>query len=142
MKAVTSDQVEAMRAYLTGDGDSYKQMIDQFDATARKAHAALIIASFIMAADRRFGKGSTRADVTEFVSNLRSRSEQLADDIDQNQAERLIMAVHTGEDIDDIDDGLYSLLLAGLIADAQLSDAELDEFLDNARDLADQMLGS
>src|SRR4051812_12289047 len=110
-----------MRAYLTGDGDSYKQMIDQFDASARTAHAALIIASFIMAADRRFGKGSTRTDVAEFVSNLRARSEQLADDINQDEAERLITAVRTGEDIDDIDDGLYSLLLAGLIADAQLS---------------------
>jgi hypothetical protein len=50
------------------------------------------------------------------------------------------MAVHTDENVDDVDNGLYSLLLAGMIADAQLSDAELDEFLENSRKLADQML--
>ena len=32
------------------------------------------------------------------------------------------------------------VLLAGLIADAQLDDAGLDEFLDAARKLADQLM--
>jgi hypothetical protein len=137
---VTADQVAAMRAYLKGDGPGYKRIADRLDPTAKKAHAALIVASFLVAADERFGKDATRANVTEFIDGLRARSEQLASDIDPRQAERLIMAVRTDEDINDIDDSLYGLLLAGMIADAQLSDVELDEFLKKACELADQML--
>jgi AcrR family transcriptional regulator len=137
---VTGDQVAAMRTYFKGDAAGYKEMVDRLDPAARRAYAALIVASFLVAAENRFGKGATRGDVAEFIENLRARSEKLAGDIDPHQAERLIMAVHTDENVDDVDNGLYSLLLAGMIADAQLSDAELDEFLENSRKLADQML--
>lgn len=140
MMTVTADQVAAMRAYLKGDGPGYNRIADRLDPTAKKAHAALIVASFLVAADKRFGKDATRADMTEFIEGLRARSEQLASEIDPRQAERLIMAVHTDEDIDDIDDSLYGPLLAGMIADTQLSDTELDEFLEKARKLAEQML--
>lgn len=129
-----------MRMYLKGDGPGYKRIVDRLNPTAKKAHAALIVASFLTATDERFGKDATKADIAEFIEHLRGRSEQLASDIDPRQAERLIIAVYTDEDIDDIDDGLYGPLLAGMIADARLSDVELDEFLEKARRLADQML--
>jgi hypothetical protein len=142
MTRVTADAMEAMRAYLKGDADGYRRMVDRLDPAAKKAHGQLIGASFYIAANRRFAASHSNAQVVEFVGDLRARSDRLAEDIDPRQAERLIRAsAFTDESVDDIDNGLYSLLLAGLIADEQLTDADLETFLEEARELADEWLG-
>ncbi|MFB9835959.1 hypothetical protein [Actinoallomurus acaciae] len=141
MTRVTADAIEAMQAYLKGDADGYSRMVDRLDPAAKKAHGQLIGASFYIAANRRFAANRSNAEVIEFVGNLRARSDRLAEDIDPRQAERLVRAsTFTDENVDDIDNGLYSLLLAGLIADEQLTDSDLDAFLEEARKLADDWL--
>lgn len=142
MTRVNTDAIDTMRAYLKGDADGYSQMVDRLNPTAKKAHGHLIGASFYIAAKRRFAANPSNSEIVKFVGNLRARSDRLAKDIDPRQAERLIRAsTFTDEDIDDIDNALYSLLLAGLIADEQLTESDLDLFLEDARKLADEWLG-
>jgi hypothetical protein len=143
---VTDDQVAALRAYLSGDLDLHKQLYGRLDrAAARTGYTALVAAAFFEAADRRFARNGTAADVIEFVGDVRGRSERLAEEIDPSAAERMIRAVLTDEDISDMDDEvkgrLYIVLLAALIFDEQLDGAGLDAFLVDARKLADQWIG-
>ncbi len=109
--------------------------------TARVGYVALVTAAFITVS-QRFGPGSTTG-VIGFVPDLRSRSGALAESIDPSAAERLIQAALNDEDTElggkDMG-GLMIVLLAGLIADRQLSADELDDFLAGARKLADRWL--
>lgn len=140
---VTDDQVAVLRAYLADDMDEHRQLYARLDReTARVGYVALVTAAFITALSQRFGPGST-AEVIQFVADLRSRSGALAESIDPSAAEHLIQAVLNDEDTDlgsqDLG-GLMIVLLAGLIADRQLSAGELDDFLAGARKLADRWL--
>jgi hypothetical protein len=139
---ITDDQVAVLRTYLKGDADGQNRIHERIGSPD---YADLLVAAFFEAVDRRFGGNGTKPDVVEFVANLRSRTDGLADAIDPRPAERLILAAFTDEEIADIDDkikgGLYVLLLAALINDAQLSDTELDKFLAEARGLADRWSG-
>jgi hypothetical protein len=140
---ITADQVATLRAYLTGDFDAYDQLRARLDSTAARAgYSALIAAAFFKAVDQRFAKSDADAEVVLFVGSVRARSEGLGDKIDPGVAERLIRAVYTDEEIDDLDGetvlGTELLLLAALIVDEQFDDSELDEFLSAARKLADR----
>jgi hypothetical protein len=140
---VTADQVSALRAVLAGDFDTHQQVYEQLDPATRQGYLALVTAAFFGAAEQRFKDGNG-AEVAEFVSKARARSDRLAESIDPQTGERLLMAVSTGEDIDDIAPevrgGHFMLLLTGLVVDAQFSDQALDDFLDDARKLADEWL--
>jgi hypothetical protein len=144
--AVTEDQAATLRAYLAGDLDQHDRLHAQLDpVAARTGYSALISAAFVLAVERRFAKDSTKVDVVEFVGKVRARSEGLGEDIDPRVAERLILAVYTDEEINDLDGstrlGTQFLLLAALIIDEQLDDVSLDEFLTQARALADEWIG-
>ena len=145
--AVTDEQVAALRAQLAGSLQEHKRLLAQLDrAAARTGYSALLSAAFCEAVERRFAKGATAADVMEFVGNVRSRFDELADKIDPRTAERLILAVYTDEHVPDdlsleIRYRIQLLLLAALIADEQLDGAGLDAFLVDARKLADQWIG-
>ena len=139
---VTADQVESIRAMLTRDAEGFERISKQLDPATRPARGALISAAFFLAAERRF-KGGSPTDVTAFVDDLRTRR-GLADEIDARTAERLLLATFTDEDIEDINGDAqadhFAILLSGIIADASLSDAQLDVFLDDARKLANEWL--
>jgi hypothetical protein len=144
--AVADDQVATLRAYLSGDFDEHDRLHAQLDpVAAQTGYSALVSAAFVEAVERRFVQNSATADVVEFVSSVRARSPKLAEDIDPRTAERMILAVYTDEEIDDIDGstrlGTQFLLLTGLIVDEQLDDAGLDNALAAARKLADQWIG-
>lgn len=141
--AVTADQVATLRAFLAQDFARYERLHAQLDPVAAKTgYTALIAAAFVEAVDRRFDQDSTDADVINFVGAARAQFDENGDEIDPNAAERMIRAVYTDEDIDDIDTetlvGNQVILLSALIADEELDDAELDTFLAKARELADQ----
>lgn len=141
--AVTDAQLAALRAQLAGKLEEHKQLFAQLDPiAAQTGYRALVTAAFCQAVERRFASDNSADDVIEFVGDVRSRSDRAADEIDPRTAERLILAVYTDEPIGDLDPktsfGIQLLLLAALIADAQLDDAGLDEFLTEARKLADQ----
>jgi hypothetical protein len=142
--AVTDEQVATLRAQLEGNLEEHKRLLAQLDpATARTGYAALIAAAFSLATDRRFAADGGRAQVTEYVASVRSTTESMAE-IDPRVAERLLLAVYTDEQISDIDVRVryetQILLLAALVADAQLGETDLDTFLAQARSLADKWL--
>lgn len=80
----------------------------------------------------------------EFVGDARSRSPEVAGQVDPKTAERVIMAAFTGQPLDDIDPRTswetQLVLMAAIIGDEHLDDAGLDAFLAEARKLADQWL--
>ena len=142
--AVTDEQVATLRAQLEGNLEEHKRLLAQLDpATARTGYAALIAAAFSLATDRRFAADSDRAQVIEYVASVRSTTESMAE-IDPRVAERLLLAVYTDEPINDIDVRVryetQILLLAALVADAQLDKTDFDTFLAQARSLADKWL--
>lgn len=142
---VTDDQVTALRAYLADDLDQHRQLYARLDTpAARNGYAMLLAAAFFEAVNRRFAAGGGAADVIEFVADVRSRSAALAEAVNPRAAERVIRAALTDEDIADLDDtvkgGLYVVLLAALTGDEGLSAAGLDEFLAEARKLADRSI--
>jgi hypothetical protein len=141
--AVTDAQLAALRAQLAGNLEEHKRLFAQLDPIpARTGYRALVTAAFCKAVEQRFAPDSSADDVIEFVGDVRYRTDGTADEIDPRTAERLILAVYTDEPIGDLDPktsfGTQILLLAALTADAQLDDAGLDEFLADARKLADQ----
>jgi len=143
---VTDEQVAPLRAQLGGYIAEYRQLLAQLSpAEVRKEYRMLATAAFCVAAERRFPSGSTTADVIEFVGDARSRTESLAA-IDPRVAERVILAVVGDEDVDDVDPKTsfetQLLLLAAMTADQHYDAAGLEEFLTEARKLADQWLAS
>lgn len=142
---VTDEQVETLRALLSGQFEDYKRLFARLDNTAvRSGYAPLAAAAFYLAAQRRFSEKSTKAEVINFVADVRSRAESARAAIDPNDAERIIRAVHTDEDITDIDRNrrfeMQLALLAGLVSDEAFDQAALASFLTQARKVADQML--
>ncbi|WP_433179709.1 hypothetical protein [Actinoallomurus sp. CA-150999] len=140
---VTADQVAALRAVLTGDLDTHERVYERLDPTMRQGYLALVTAAFFRAAEQKFKDGN-RSEVVEFVEKARARSDRLAESIDPQVAEHLLMAVSTGDDIDDVAPEIrgrhFILLLTGLIVDASLTGQALDDFLGDARELADEWL--
>lgn len=140
---VTDEQVAPLRAQLSGNLEEHQRLFAQLDAGAHRGYRKLVTAAFSIAAERRFPPGTTASDVVTFVSAARSRTERLAE-IDPRTAERIIRAVISTEKIDDIDPQAsfetQILLLAVMTTDAQYSAAGLDEFLLEARKLADQWM--
>jgi hypothetical protein len=142
---VTDNVVAPLRAQLSGKLEEYLQLYAELDPVSKRtAYRALVSAAFFTAVERRFGKSGSDGEVIEFVSDVRSRSDDAADKIDPRTAERIIRAVYTSEQIDDIDPKtswrVQLLLLVGLISDEQLDAGGLEDFLTQARRLADQSL--
>jgi predicted nucleic acid-binding protein len=142
---VSDDQVATLRALLSDDRDRYRQLFSGLDrAEAKKGYTALVTAAFAEAVERRFGTSYQGADIVEFVASLRSRSDQVAAELDPDVAERVIRVVLEDAPVDDLSrnaiTGAQALLLIGLIIDARLDSEGLDQFLAEARKLADQMM--
>lgn len=143
---VTDGQAAALRAQLAGKRAEHKQLFSQLDwPTEGAAYVALMDAAFFKAVDQRFGGGrSTADDVVNYVADVRSRLDTAADAIDPNAAERLILKVLGYGSVKGLDGTVAfrakNFLLAALIADEQLDESGLDEFMTQARKLADQWL--
>lgn len=140
--AVTNSQVATLRAQLAGKLDEHEQRLAQLSqAEAATGYAALISASFSLAAYQRFAKKGDATTVIRFVADVRARTENTAA-IDPRVAERLILATFTDEEIDDIDLWVryetQIVLLAAIISDSRLDDTQLDQFLAKARGIADE----
>ena len=144
--AVTDEQVATLRAQLTGDFDEHKRLLEQLDpVAARTGYIALIAAAFFEAVDRRFVRGDQIADdaeIIDFVGSVRARSDEAGEKIDPVAAERLIRHSLGRGSIADLDDetviSTQMFMLAGLVAEAQLHATDLDGFLTEAREVAEE----
>jgi hypothetical protein len=143
---ITDAQVAPLRAQLAANIEEHRRLLAQLPpGEVRREYRMLVTAAFCVAGERRFPSGSSVADVIEFVADARSRTQRLSA-IDPRIAERVVLAVAADEDINDIDPKTsfetQLLLLAVMTADARYDAVGLEEFLTEARKLADQWLSS
>lgn len=142
---VTSDQVAALRSYLSGDYAAYEEHRGRIDrSSGRTGYMALVSAAFCEAVERRFSAQDPAQRVIEFVADVRARFDRDGSQIDPRATERMIRAVYTDEQIDDLDSASKGrtqiILLAALITGEHLDPSGLDAFLADATKLADQWL--
>jgi hypothetical protein len=142
---VTDKQVATLRAQLAGNLAEHKRLFRQLDWQPEGLpYTALIDAAFFEAVDRRFANGGTAGDVIAYVADVRSRFDEAAEAVDPEAAERLILKVLGQGSIADMDSKTAitakQFILVALIVDEHLQGAALDEFLAQARELADQWL--
>jgi hypothetical protein len=142
---VTDHQVATLHAQLAGNLAEYERLLAGLDSKADgRGYSALLTAAFHNAVDQRFTRDSTLDEVTEFVADVRARSDRLRDALDPRIAERVIVAAVGGDYVRDLDPAESSkmkmVLLTALIGDQHLDDAELDEFIARARAFADELL--
>jgi hypothetical protein len=140
---VSDQQVSAFRAYVIGDFDQYRWLSSQLDRDAdQEAFAALVVAGFFEAVDRRFADASD--EVIEYVGSVRARSDKLADKVDPQIAERLIRHALGDGPSPNVDSetrtGTQLVLLTALVHDSQYDKQELEQFLAATRRFADQMM--
>jgi hypothetical protein len=143
--AVTDQQAATLRAQLANQPDEHKRLFRQLDwSTEGIPYTTLMDAGFFKAVDRRFANGVTTGDVVEYVGDVRARLGAAGDRVDPQAAERLILKVLGRGSVADLDAKTAftakQFLLIALVADEHLDDAGLDEFMGEARKLADQWL--
>lgn len=143
--AVSDEQVMTMRAMLAGDFVQHRRMFEQLEQADRLAgYEALLAAAFLEAVDRRFGEGYAFSDVIQYVADARARYNEIGTGFDPRAAERLIRAALGDGSAEDLGDQTLAeiqvLLLGDLITSKHLGDAELDQFMNDVRNLADESL--
>jgi hypothetical protein len=142
---VTDQQAATLHAQLAGDLAEYERLLAGLDNRADgPGYSALLTAAFHNAVDLRFTADSTLDEVTEFVADVRARSERLRDALDPGVAERVIVAAVGGDYVRDLDPAesnkMKMVLLTALVTDMHLDDAGLDEFITKARAFAGELL--
>jgi MoxR-like ATPase len=142
-----SDEVLAtLRTGLSGNAEAHLSRWNRLGASARIGYRALVSAALAEAAGRRFASADPAAEVIEYVARVRSSSGLVAGQVDPLSAERLILSACAGGDADGIDPGIALrtrlVLLAGLVAEAGMAGAALDQLLGAAREVADQWLAA
>ena len=143
--AQPDDQVAALRAFLTSEADEGVRLTKQLvEANRAEGIGELVYAAFVAAVRRRFLPSWTIPDVIRFVATARARLLDKKITIDPGTAEILLR--HTlGESIaaelgEKARARAQIFLLSELISDEELDVAGLDEFLTQARALADQLI--
>lgn len=143
---VSDDQVAAMRAYLSGNQDEFRRLNGSLDRSKEglRTYGCFITGAFFEAVSLRFTERTTRNEVIDYVADLRSRSDNVAEELDPEKAERMIMMVISDDDVDDLSSseriGLEMILIAGLVTDAGLDAAGLETFLEKARAFGNALL--
>ena len=145
--SVTDEQMVWLRAYLSGDLEEARRVNAQ--ATAPGAAAglgALVHAAFVLAARRKFAPRWTRAEVIQFVARVRGLLSEGPDVLDPAVAEQELRSAH-GEKLTSRTDvrsrgRAQFILLNALVQSLDLDDAEVAGLLDQARGLADSLLGA
>lgn len=135
-----------MRAYLSGDQEIFQRlnrMLDRSKPSAR-AYRALLIGVFTEAVSLRFSEQTPRTEVIDYVADLRSRGDDIAEALNPDDAERMIMAVIADEDIDDLSGDervrLEMILMLAFVRDAHFSVDQLEAFLERSRTFANAIL--
>ena len=142
---VTDETVAPLRALLARQYEEYDRLFALLTPTAKNpGYRVLVSAAFVVAVERRFTRDVSPGEVMEFVADVRSRFPQVADQLDPVIGERVILAVFSGESLDDIDARtsweVQSTLMTAIVAGENFDDAGLDGFLAEARKLADEWL--
>ncbi len=147
LMAVSDDQVAALRRSLSvasdqDAADAERQLMQLATPDVAEGFGHLLYAAFALAARRKFSPAWTRADVVRFVADARAHVGKDPDDLDPIAAEHQLRTA-LGERIpgyppEEARARAQVILLTALSRD--LTDAELDGLLAEARTLADQLI--
>lgn len=143
---VTDDMVATVRAYLEVDQERFQQLNAALDKSreATMAYKAMIAGAFMAAVTLKFNKQSSREEIIDYVADVRSRSESMAEALDPSATERMIGSIYLDDDIDDIDArmvmAIEMYIAVAIVTDKGISGPELDDFLATARQYAEKML--
>ncbi|GLZ07035.1 hypothetical protein Acsp03_45010 [Actinomadura sp. NBRC 104412] len=146
---VKDKEYDALLALLRGRSDEHGRLLDELDpAEQARGYGALVSAALLEMAEKRFirnGKYVPGSEVVAYVAHARSMSDAFADEVDPRIAERVLFCALDQGDLDDIDARVIFetqlWLLVALVRDEQFaSDAELESLLNEARQLADDVM--
>lgn len=142
---ITPHPLAALRAQLSGNGAEHRRLLRQFNGRDDKVYySALVHAAFLEAVARRFAKATTTPQVIEYVADVRSRFDEVANAVDPRVGEQLILEVLGKGATDGVDTRTSSaaiqFLLTALVADERLDNAELDAFIAKAKETAETLL--
>lgn len=144
---VPDEVVAAFRACLSGDTEQWTARNAALDRSpaGRRAYQAFICAMFTESVHRRLGLHPREARIIAFVADVRSRGDELADLLDPETTERLIGEVYDYADPGEIDAKrsaqIRFAIIVVIIRDEDLSETELNVFLERSRTRADEVLG-
>jgi hypothetical protein len=133
---VVDKAVLVMRALLTDDIDTFRRLNAGLDGDETRAFATLFTAAFYNAANDKFGKDYTAADIIEFVAEARAQYVG-SETVSAEDAELVIREV-LGEDGLTDDMSTYTrgqaqtAMLVAIVRDAELSTDEIDALLEAA----------
>ena len=135
-----------LKAYISQDFDEYDRLREELGPRAiGNEYTAVVAAGFIAAVRERFGSDPKVSDITTLVAETRAISPSIASDLDPRTAERLIMAVTHGENIDDIDPRTVVsheiALIAAMLRDLDMTEPAIDDFLEKVQAIIDETLG-
>lgn len=142
---VPDEIVAAFRAYLAGRTEEWSARNGALDRSeaGRRAYKAFLIALFVNAVERGLGREPSWDRIVEFVADLRSRGDELADMLDPEETERMIewagqssVSIGAKRSAE-----IWMAVTAVIIRDAALDDGELNAFLERARTFAEGVLG-
>ncbi|HXL93518.1 MAG TPA: hypothetical protein VN969_31690 [Streptosporangiaceae bacterium] len=103
MTPAIDTSIAALRALLTDDMDTFRQLHGQQNADERRAFAAVLTAAFNKAVADKFGAHASAPDVIEFVADAQAR--YVGPDATSAEDAELVIRAALGEDdlIDSMD---------------------------------------
>ncbi|MCW2860723.1 MAG: hypothetical protein JWP48_2431 [Actinoallomurus sp.] len=141
---LSDEHVASLRGFLAFEPDEGVRLTGQLAQTGDlQSYGVLIYAAFVTAVRRRFSPTWTVPEVIGFVASVRAR---LLGDVEIDpRAAGLLMRRALGDSVTgDLDDETKAraqvFVLAELIADEQLDASGLDQFMSQARALADRLI--
>lgn len=142
---VTDLQVACLKALLTHDYEEHERLIGQLgDQGMRNGYFPLLTSAFLDGATQRF-RGQKRSDIVRWVAEKRAQRPD-KEQLDPNVAELLLLWAFGKASLDEVDamtsDGHQTLLLGLLVEEREFDDAQLNAFLQAAREDTDKALSS
>jgi len=140
-RVVTDDHVAVLRAILVGNFADYERLAQHVERTnAWEGFNYLVTAAFYEAVYRSFGDRFTIPEVISFIASRRAELNDPEADFDPRIAERLILAALGNGSVEGIDESAKGhaqvSLLVAMVAHENLDDASVDDFLIEARKVA------
>lgn len=128
--------VAELRAFLTGDMDTFQRLHDAQEADGRRAFAIVLTTACSKAVEKRFGEDPSTEDIIDFVSDARVRTIG-PDTVPAEDAEKVLRAIPGKEDLLTVLNArargaAQSAMLFALTHENDDAPAQIDDLLDYA----------
>ncbi len=140
---MTNDHVEYLRTMVKGETDENDRIEQKLDESGWEGWQVFLAYCFYFAVDRRFKRPVDTAEIVRFVADTRAWVGDDGPEIDPTLAERLIRSVLDESvqiDVRKLDQEMLgrieTLVVYRVLSTSNMSDSELDDFLERARQKA------